>query len=303
MPYGITQLRLDKHLFVEISKENYDEIVKSKDYLLEVLDIEEKLNIILDNYLELEMELLNSSVEQMLFSNQNSSWFSNQRNQINRRIVNLLTACRLYLDHIFHHLNTIYGRKTPNLNSVKQKISEEYDLYLEYRVMEALRNYVQHRGFPIHIISSNTKKIENGEKYQLQYTLTPQINIQELEYDKKFKRKTLDEMKSLGETFDIKPIVRVYIESIGKIHVMIREMLSEDIASWEKNLFHTMEDFQKKYGDDLIGLAIVSLADNGNYEETIPLSKTFIERRAELEAKNRNFNGLSLKYATNQIIE
>lgn len=169
--------------------------------------------------------------------------------------------------------------------------------------MEALRNYVQHRGFPIHICSYHTKRIENEGKYQFLYTLTPQINIEELQNNKKFKKSVLQEMKILGENIDIKPVTRKYIESIGKLHEITRKMLSEDITSWQNNICSVIHKFKMKYGDDLVGLAAVSVEDNGNYNESTQLVKEFVNRRLELERKNSTFKELSSKYATNQIIE
>jgi hypothetical protein len=303
MKYGITQLRLDMHTFFELSESEYKGVLTSKNNLIESLYIEEKLNILIENYKEFEMELMDSSVSQMLFPIFNESWYSNQRNQINRKIVNLLTACRLYLDQIPHHLNNIYGKKSSNTNFIKQQISEVYDSHLSYRIMEALRNHVQHRGFPIHTCSYHRKRIENEEKIYFLHTLTPQINIEELKNNKKLKKSVLDEMKILGENIDIKPITREYIESIGKIHEKIRKMLSEDITSWQKNIDSVIHQFKMKYGEDLVELAAVSVEDDGSYNESTQLFKEFVNRRLELERKNYTFKGLSSQYATNQSIE
>lgn len=218
-------------------------------------------------------------------------------------IVNLLTACRLYLDQIPHHLNNIYGKKSSNTIDIKKQVCEEYDSCLSYRIMEALRNHVQHRGFPIHNCSYHRKRIEHEEKSDFLHTLTPQINIEELESNKKFKKSVLDEMKILGENIDIKPIVREYIESISTIHDKIRKILSEDIFSWQENIDIAIDKFKTKYGDDVCAITAVSIEDNGHYIESTQLFNEYINRRVELERKNYTFKGLSSKYATNQIIE
>jgi hypothetical protein len=53
----------------------------------------------------------------------------------------------------------------------------------------------------------------------------------------------------------------------------------------------------------LVGLAAVSVEDDGSYNESTQLFKEFVNRRLELERKNYTFKGLFSKYATNQIIE
>jgi hypothetical protein len=66
-----------------------------------------------------------------------------------RRLLNLMTATRLYLDSLPHHANEVLVNDPTTLASVKQAPSVAYDSALGYRVMEALRNVSQHRMLPI----------------------------------------------------------------------------------------------------------------------------------------------------------
>jgi hypothetical protein len=102
--------------------------------------------------------------------------------------------------------------------------------------MEALRNHVQHRGFPIHGCHYNAKQIGDISRGQRLYTLTPYIDLKKLEDDGKFKSSVREEMKNLGDKIDIKPLVRGYIASIGNIQDKVREVLKDDILLWENNL-------------------------------------------------------------------
>lgn len=111
--------------------------------------IEEKYELIISNYLELEKDSLSISSSNMLRRSYNYSDFFDVRSTFNRRIVNLLTSTKLYLDQIYQHV------KVCNLdlaNIIKQKTNKEYDSVFEYRFMEALRNHVQHHGLAVHLI-------------------------------------------------------------------------------------------------------------------------------------------------------
>jgi hypothetical protein len=233
MKFYLTKLIDDKQQFFEISKDDFERLKKSRESLFQALFIEEKLEIILGNYVEYEMELLHSSANQMLFGNQDWIWFTKDINRISRRIINLHTSLRLYIDQLAHHFSTIYGSTHENVSKLKSQISKEYDRNLNYRIMSALQNYVQHRSFPIAGCKYVAKKIENipeGEPDKL-YTLMPYLKLDDLKADKKFKQSVAQEMESLGQAIDIKPIIRGYISSIGNIHNWVRKTLKADIQS------------------------------------------------------------------------
>ena len=65
-----------------------------------------------------------------------------------RKIANLLSAARLYVDHAKQHVHRILALDPVTTFDVGATLSTQYDLRFGYRCMEALRNYVQHRGLP-----------------------------------------------------------------------------------------------------------------------------------------------------------
>jgi hypothetical protein len=304
MPFALTKSVLGYKLFIAISEEEYQAISNAKKKLLEALYLEEKLDIVIENYLEFEMELLASSTRQMVNRGQNYSWFQEEINKLNRRVVNLLSAGRLYLDHSMHHLSNMYGDKSEHIETIKKYRSEEYDLKLGFRVMEAMRNYVQHRGFPIQRWSYNAKRIEKKDKFQLLFTLTPFIIVEELRGDKKFKKSVIDELEEIGKEIDIKPLVREYIAGIANFHEKVRLVMVKDVLSWEKMLFTCIDKFKEKTSpeESVIGLSAVITGDRGTYRGVVPIFTEFIEHRRELEKKNKTLSTLGIRYVTSEII-
>ena len=305
MTYALTKTVLGFGLFIDISKDEYNSILIAKNCLFESLYLEEKLDIVVEDYLEFEMELLSSSIRKMVNRNQNYSWFHEEISKINRRLVNLLSACRLYLDHSMHHLSKIYGEKSDQIETIKKSKSEEYDSKLGYRVMEALRNYVQHRGFPVHKGTYNSKRVEKKEKDQILFTLTPFLKTEELELDNKFKKPVLEELKGLGSEIDLKPLAREYVAGIANVHEKIRAIIREDIANWENTLFSNINLFKEKVAPEvsILGLAAVRREENNTYNGIVPIFTEFIEHRRELEKKNRTLGALENRYVTSEIIQ
>jgi hypothetical protein len=111
MDYGLARLLLGSPKFVAITEDEYTDIRRRREILREALFIEEKFDLVVDNYLEFETDLLDSAAREMVRGVSSWTAFQGERNQMNRRIVNLLSSCRLYLDHTHHHLSNIGGSK------------------------------------------------------------------------------------------------------------------------------------------------------------------------------------------------
>ena len=109
MKYGIVKTLRDSSPFIEIESEKYKKAMDANNALLEVFHIEEKMHLIVENYREYEQDLLNTINRYMLFSPNDWPAEMEEISKINRRIMNLLAVCRLYLDSIVSNLENIYG--------------------------------------------------------------------------------------------------------------------------------------------------------------------------------------------------
>jgi hypothetical protein len=90
-----------------------------------------KFNLLLENYMEFEQELLNLTARQMVFTQSNWSSFNRDIQVINRRMANLLTACRLYVDQVSHDISLLYGSCSDHLQKLKKEFSKQYDSKVE----------------------------------------------------------------------------------------------------------------------------------------------------------------------------
>ena len=80
MEYGLAHLVLRSSAFIPISEEEYLQLVDSKAGLLETLFIEEKFDLVVDNYLKLETTLLDSTARHTVHHHHCYQWFQVQRN-------------------------------------------------------------------------------------------------------------------------------------------------------------------------------------------------------------------------------
>ena len=138
---------LGPHPELEISHEAFEGIKSSKAILNAGLSMEEKYEVLVSNYLEFEKEMLIYSAECMIRNNLNTDAFSKIKMDLNRRLVNIMTAARSYIDQVSRDIRSIVPHEIKENDFVKKALSDKYDELFEYRFMESLRNHVQHREF------------------------------------------------------------------------------------------------------------------------------------------------------------
>lgn len=297
MRYGITRTTLNCNNLLNISPQEFEDAKDARRNLFEVLSIEEKLNIVLENFAEFEPELIVNSLNQMMFSGRNWSLSMDEIHKVNRRLINLLTTCRLYVDQIPHDLNSIYGDNSTQSLKVVQQMSQEYDTNLGYRVFSALRNYVQHRGLPIQVLNHISKRVEKSSGVFINHLVTVSIEVASLKEAGGFKTSVLKELEAVGKLIDIKPLLRQYIESIGRIHQVIRELLADDVLRWDNTILKIQRLYREAYNEEMLGLAIVAIDNSGGYAETLHIFDDPIKRRQWLMQKNP----LIVKYSINNV--
>ncbi len=303
MKYLISLRAADSPGFIEIDEAEYKLIKDARENLFEALYLEENLDLVIENYYEYETDLLSISSRMMIF---HDNYFSmgRERSLISRRIVNLLSVGRMYIDQSPHHLNNMYGKDSGIPGLLEKERAFQYEQKLGYRVMEAIRNYAQHRDFPIQGIKLSFHKVEDETGSQLLFRAIPLISISTLA-DDKFKQTILQEIRdaSTKDLVDVRPFVKEYVEGIGMLHVKTRELIHPELIKWEKALEDAIAKYKNKFGDNapLVGLSIIIESDDGRREATKPIFTDVIKNRQDLENKNSNFINLHKSYASNEI--
>jgi hypothetical protein len=152
MQFGIAGLGMGATL-IEISEEEFLRVKIAKQKIVRSLAVEDKFDLVLANYAEFEREILGLAVHQMVYFDLSWSSMRFDTQTLNRRVANLLSAGRLYIDQIMHDAGVLAGEDELLVELIRKKSSEQHDAKLGYRVMETLRNYTQHRALPVHQLS------------------------------------------------------------------------------------------------------------------------------------------------------
>lgn len=271
--------------FIIIDENTFIEIVEARSLLQSFLNMEEKLNYVIDNYIEFEQELLNTSINNLVTPMIEQEWkhYVSEIHKITRRIINLLSTSKMYLDQVPHDLNKVCKNKKDVVKMFEKMKSKEYDNVFGYRVMEALRNYSQHRDLPIHKISNKVAKTNDNKNKHL---IIPVLRTKELEVDDKFKKSVLNELKEIGDKIDLRMYIRQYIQSFYNLQKFIRDILSEDMNNNDQIIQNAYNYFEQKFNNPPKSLSA------SKYYKNIPVETVHIvydikKRRHWLENKNK----------------
>lgn len=299
--YGLTRLVSGQPGFQEIGIEQSKKIAEAKLNLIEILYIEEKFNILIENYFDLESTLLELSAKYMIFRNLDYEIIQNRHQLVNRRIINLLSSTRLYLDQTKHHFHNIFGKNSSEVKRFKSATNSEYDDNFSYRVMEALRNYVQHRGFPIQKVQQYSSRIGEGDKSEQLFSSTAFIKVDDLKADENFKKEVLNELDNRGEEINITPMIREYVSCIGRIQTLVRELSREDYNGWKQEVQNSIKQYQEEFGENISGLALVQRNEDGTLSKIESLFNDHIKRIEYFYKKNRLLNNLGDRFVSGRV--
>ncbi len=296
MKYLVTILTTGNNPELVINESKFEQLKQAKECLSEILSFEEKYELLLSNYMELEKECLLISAQKMVYEDNEYMNFFDIKLLFNQRIVNLLTTSRLYIDQLSQHI------KACNLDiDIKSFFSYEYDNNFEYRFMEALRNYVQHRGLAVHFTSIGSNWTSLDDDGEIQFKTRVYTKKDEVEKDSAFKKSVAKEMP---DKVDIIYASRSYIESISKVHCNIRKILSDVAISSRQIVEEIIHEYEKTSNGKSIGLGIVCLENNGKYDEILDKFYITLEWdniRIKLEKKNQSLVNLRKRFVSSSI--
>lgn len=283
---------------VEITSAEYANLVAAMQRIYLATDVEEKLDLLLENYLEYERELLNLGLQSSLFTSIDDHRVFREAQLINRRTANLLTAAKMYIDQGEHSVSKYFNSgQGPDVAAL---CSAQYDQHLEYRIAEALRNHTQHRALPVHRIEwPSGWENQNSPDQRLRFSVIPSVSLEELISEGKFKASVLRELQERGkEYFQLTPILRRYVECLASIHVEIRRYLSHQADLDHQTLMAALYRARTELHENLVALVVSAGEDNEHPEEHHYISERSWTRRQTLIWKNSHLSNLSRRYVS-----
>lgn len=301
MQYGLVNWAIGENVFLKLTPAKYKQLNTAHKGLWEALQIEEKFNLVIENYAEFERELLTQANDLVIFSNTSWSELQTDKHAINRRLVNLLTTCRLYIDQVPHNINLIYGKGSNQSSDTKRQMSAEFDGNVEYQIMEQLRNHVQHRDIPIYGITKNRwledYKTDNSK---FKFCVEPKLSVTSIREGGCFKPAILKELEGMGGEVDVRPLIRKYIACIYNIQKSIRKQMKDDIKNWADLIINAEKRYKAKQ-KVAPGLAVVRRNEKRESEFLFHINPNVIDRYKWFISRNNSLSNFTKSIVTNEV--
>jgi hypothetical protein len=241
--WALRRLVIGSTCEVEISDEVAQRAIESMKFLHTFASFEAKFEMLLENFIDLEKELYSISLEWQLKRFIDYQKFGDIRQRVDRRLTNFLSVARQYIEHSKRHLDRFYSQPNGGLDAL---FSERYDQSFAYRLMEALRNYVQHKDLGVGGISIGGHWVDEGDERLHEYYTRILLDIKKIENDGEFKSSVLKEMDENEFEVDILQCARLYVSDISKIHAKIRCDLEERFNLSKNCIDWCYDSFEKE---------------------------------------------------------
>ena len=296
MRFILTKDTLSSSAELEITNSEFEEFVRTKQIVMDTLLLEEKFDIVVQNYVELEQTLMNSVLTYMLLGNHDFTSFNNRRGLIDRRIYNLLSSCRSYIDYAVQCAGAVPGCK----NEVKSEFSRFYDQHFAYRLMEALRDFVTHGGLPTDLLNYRTRSVDNtAENRRLKYDLELKLTTRRLKQYGDFKRTVLDEINDRGGSVSLPPLIREYISDLGSVNEWLREKCEKPVDDAANKIQNAFTSFDLAFPADEKTTYLNAIELNGGKRvREVSIFLDLVEYIKHFHRKNRNLVNLHKRFVT-----
>ena len=262
---------------------------------------EEKFDLILENFAEYEQTLLELAFQHSLYHGTIEELLDGSLILINRRLSNLLSSARLYIDQIAHELSEIYGKKSEEASKFEIATNTAYDTSPGYCVMETLRNFSQHRGLPIHQVSFSADADDAGGVRKVRCSVKPSTKIETLKTDSKVKPAAIEQLELSQDKngfAEITSFVRQYVEALANVHGVLRKTIADELKECDGLVESLIAKASTAFEGNVIGLAAVAWNDQGTMAEKEYLNERAVNRRRALEKKHQFLDSISNRYVS-----
>lgn len=217
---------------IELTLADSIRYAEKRHLIIQLIEIEKNYSVASLAFVEFERLLHEIALDQSVHrysSGELRLMASEVTDQLNLKMLNLLNAYSVYLEHtprlLAHVCNSL-----PDLRlKFTRQTNQRFEGSVHYRIMHGLRNVAQHYALPIKTFSFGGKRKRgpehaSGPQSHHRNTIDPYIEVSELLKSKKLKAEKRETVKNLGkEKIDVKMCVRGYVEQVSKIHIWLRE--------------------------------------------------------------------------------
>ena len=303
LSYQLDAISPDGYIPQPLSKDEHEKLLRAKKTLLFGVALEQRLDILLENYASLERYILDLALRNAVFMGDTQGRLGEGRHNVNRHLNNLLSSAKLYIDQTAHALSEQFGRDSSQYQGYIVSKSEEYDNSLAYRTLEALRGYVQHRGLPAHSISFSSKRDKSSaHRIRNRHIVTFGLVPETVREDGGFKSSVLHELEGVVDKngmIELMPLIRDYVSGIARVHKSVRMSVSAELDNADSFVVNLFERVHSLTGHRCVSARIWETTSEG-MKSFGAVSSVWIQERISYVEKNCYAEYLSGQYVSSE---
>ena len=300
--YVLRNRSQSSQLNIEIDADRYNALKDALTVQGIALELEEKFNLVMENYEEFEREILTITLAYMVRSQPTWGSMFSDRLLLDRQIVNLLNTGYLYAEQIERLLKKsstqIIGCTWKQAEAV---FSEQSKKNPGYRIMVVLRHHFQHCSLAVRDISYPSRVEVKAEKWDeplWSYKLDLKLDMEALRRDRRGDRETLKELESLQPNQkDLILFIRQYIEGLGHVQNQLRKLTEAAVDKADATSDAALMEWQTA-GYKAIGLIASNFSGGTTAEEHVFVTNNLKEKRVEMVAAHSSFTNLSRRFVS-----
>lgn len=298
--YTLTRSALGQHPRIPITRAEYEDIQRATDFVHAVTDIERPFDLVIRSYIEFEKSLSNSAINHMIRLIDDRIVFLHEMQEHLMRLATLLTTCRMYLDQTDKSLKSAPLNTLELATPFSQAKSRQYDESFSYRLLEALRNFVQHQGQGIHQLTHRAGWVGENEERRILFSTDVFVDptaLHRADINAKFRT----ELTAYQDRLDLRVHARHYVERLGSIQADIRSWLGRSLSDAKAKILTKIEIFEALDPNrDSIGLVAAEKRSDGTLHSEIHLMRNSLRYLDALQTTNGTLVNLSKRYATSE---
>jgi len=281
---------------ISISEDRYLQLETARSALRAAFVIEEKYEILIQNYIDFEKCILSEACEHMLSVRLDYEDFFSTRLKLNTCILNLLTTTKLYIDSISSEVYRCLTKKLKNevKSDVKALFHRAYDSSMDYRFIELLRNHIQHSSIPIEGLTLSSSKTSSDIEPLIERVLEFYTYKSSLLENKRNSKTKLEE---LPDILDLKQSIRSYVELLSGVHANIRKLISTETSNHRAIISDAINEYKAIYPELTVGLHAINY-NNRVVEAKVPILLHWDDIRLKLIKKNIELVNLKSRYVS-----
>lgn len=285
------EIEINESRFLELSS------VSSRDW--QYLGLEEKFAVLFSNFEEFEQQILSLSLSASLHLDLDWAKMSDARLQLTRRVVNLLTAARLYRDQVTGDLTRLQRAGAITRVDLPALWDRESSRSFGFRLVEELRDHFQHSSLPLDRIAYPSRNVGPAESPLFSFGLELSLDAAPLLGDRRFDPQIARQLESLrAEENDMILFVRQYVEGLSRIHADVRLAIDVDATACRVAIEAARSEWGAVGGEVPMSLAAIKEAEDRQWVEMAYVNLNASDRRLALVRSNRTMENLSRRFVS-----